>query len=92
MAINSVKELENLFETHICDAKLDENSYSKTRYIGQNTFNNMVIYHLNFEPYTDIAKRCSMTALNVFRSIKTNRFYIGFVNVPRKKNLIRMEI
>jgi len=81
MILNSKQELEKLFEDNICTTELNEESYSKSRYIGQNLFDDLIKYELNFEPYIEIAKHCSMQNTEIMRSIKTNRFYIGFVNL-----------
>jgi hypothetical protein len=81
MVLSSKQELEKLFEDNSCTTELNEESYSKSRYIDQNLFDNLIKYELNFEPYIEIAKHCSMQSTEIMRSIKTNRFYIGFVNL-----------
>ena len=81
MIINSAEDLENIFRNNICKLDLKEESYSKTIYIDQATFDNLIKFDLNFEPYTDIASSCLMTSITVMRSKTTNRFYIGFANV-----------
>lgn len=81
MTISSQQELEKLFANNHCKIELNEDSYSKTRYINQFLFDHLIKYELNFEPYTEIAKRCSMSSIQLMRSTATNRFYIGFVNL-----------
>ncbi|MES2811520.1 MAG: hypothetical protein V4670_03535 [Bacteroidota bacterium] len=81
MILDSKEELEQLFEDNSCTTELNEESYSKSRYIDQNIFDNLVKYELNFEPYIEIAKHCLMESIQIMRSMNTNRFYIGFVNL-----------
>ena len=81
MKINSISELEKLFKVYRCKAKISEASFIKTRYIDQITYDRLIRYELKFDPYVDIAERCSMKLLEIMRSPITNRFYIGFVNI-----------
>lgn len=81
MTLNSINELKNLFHDNIYKLDLNENSYSKTIYIDQLIFENLIKFDLNFEPYIDIAKSCLLTSITVMKSKTTNRFYIGFVNL-----------
>lgn len=81
MNINSRYELEKLFENNSCKIELKEENYSKTRYINQILFDNLVKYELNFEPYIQISKKCSLSSIQIMMSNETNRFYIGFVNI-----------
>ena len=79
--INSQEELKKLFEEYRPNFELNESSYSKTRYVDGSVYRGFVFYFLEFEPYAEIAKQCSMGVVGIKRSLKTNRFYIGFINL-----------
>ncbi len=78
--IKSEIELKSLFESYQCKTEIEISSYRKTRYVDDGIYNNLVRYRLNFEPFTRIAKSCSMRCIDIMRSEYTNRFYIGFLN------------
>jgi hypothetical protein len=75
MTLNSLAELENLFQDNICKLDLNEESYSKTIYIDQSIFDRLIKFDLNFNPYINIAKGCLMTSITVMKSKTTNRFF-----------------
>lgn len=77
----SEEELNDLIIKFPCTQVLDSQCYSKTRYIEQSEFDDLIKYILLFEPYLEIAKRCLMSAVPILRSKRTNRLYIGFVNL-----------
>jgi hypothetical protein len=81
MEIISITELENEINLYPPIENLEESSYNKTRYIDGEIYKDLIKYKLNFEPYTEIAKRCSMNSIFIMRSARTNRFYIGFLNI-----------
>ena len=61
--------------------ELGESSYHKTIYVESSEFNQLIKYELNFEPHISIANECLMKSIQLMRSEKTNRFYIGIVNL-----------
>lgn len=81
MTIDSKVELRQLFEENKPLCELNEYSYSKSRYVTRLEFDSLIQYKLDFEPYLEIARRCSMSGIYVMRSPITNRFYIGFINL-----------
>ena len=81
MIVESLNDIEKLFDTYISTRKINPESYRKTRYISNEDFYNLINYDLNFEPYITIAKKCLMRHISIMRSPKTNRFYIGFINL-----------
>ncbi len=81
MSINSKSELEELFLSTIIKKSLNEDSYSKTRCVTVSEFKLLKSYDLNFEPYNSIAVECGMIQTPILQSEKTNRFYIGFLNL-----------
>lgn len=81
IVLNSEQELKNVVENNPCIEILAESSFRKTRYVEQKVMDELVKYHLCYEPYLSIAKRCMMNEIEVMRSLATNRFYIGFVNL-----------
>jgi hypothetical protein len=76
-----MNELENLFHTNIAAWGLHEEAYSKTIYIDQSQFDDLIKFDLNFQPYISIAESCGMSSIMVMKSKTTHRFYIGFVNL-----------
>ncbi len=78
--ITSEQQLDKLFNSHQCNFYIDPSCYRKTRYIEDKTYDDLIKYRLNFEPYIQIAKVCSMLNIHIYRSRFTNRFYIGFFN------------
>mgnify|MGYP001095048725 CR=1 FL=1 len=78
--IKSQEDLEELFRELPCNQQIENDSYRKTRFVNNVVFDNLIKYKLDYEPYISIAKRCSMTHIDIMRSQKTNRFYIGFLN------------
>jgi len=81
MKLKSISELETLFSDYKSNSEIKLDSFRKTRYIDSRTFDNLVSYELDFAPYNEIAKRCSMGSFFIMRSTRTNRFYIGFLNL-----------
>ena len=80
LRINSQEELKKLFDEYRPKFELNESSYSKTRYVDDQTYCDLFLYLLDFEPYIEMAKNCSMIGISLKRSEKTNIFYIGFFN------------
>lgn len=70
-----------LFADYPCHEQIADDSFIKTRYVDRTAFEALEKYELDFPPYTDIAKRCLLPCLPIMRSLKTNRFYIGFINL-----------
>lgn len=83
--LKSEKELFQIMNCYPCHSVLDEDSFSKTRYIPDSDYDALIKYHLVYEPYVAIAEKCRMRAVPIMRSPKTNRFYIGFVNTGGHK-------
>ena len=83
--LKSEKELLQIINRYPCHSVLDESRFSKTRYISDSDYDELIKYHLVFEPFVSIAEKCRMRAIPVMRSQKTGRFYIGFVNTGGHK-------
>lgn len=81
MILNTIEELKKLFNSDNSAIELNEECYSKTIYVDSNIFDELVKYSLDFEPYKTIAEKCLMTSVQIMKSEKTNRFYIGFMNL-----------
>ena len=81
MKINLISELENLFKEYPCSFEIGDESFIKFRVVSENIYESFISYELNFWPYVQIAQKCSMSYIDIMRSPKTNRFYIGFTNL-----------
>ena len=81
MKINTTAQLQQLFNENQSIVELKEDSYKKTIYVDKPIFDSLVKFDLDFEPYINVAKECLMQSIQIMQSTKTNRFYIGLVNL-----------
>ena len=63
MNINSIIELEDLFQEFPCMVEIGDENYFKTRVIDRRLFDNLISYELLFSPYQEIAEKSSLTIL-----------------------------
>lgn len=81
MKIYTTEQLQQLFNENQIIVELKEDSYKKTIYVDKPIFDSLVKFDLDFEPYINVAKKCLMQSIQIMQSTKTNRFYIGLVNL-----------
>ena len=80
MKIDTIEQLQQLFNENLSMVELKEDSFKKTIYVDKSIFDSLIKFDLAFEPYINIAKECLMESIQIMQSTKTNRFYIGLVN------------
>jgi hypothetical protein len=81
MKIDTVEQLQELFNENSSIVELKEESYIKTIYVDKSIFDSLVKFDLAFEPYNNVAKECLMQSIQIMQSTKTKRFYIGLINL-----------
>jgi hypothetical protein len=81
MKIDTIEKLQQIFNENSCNNELEEDSFKKTIYVDKSIFDSLIKYDLDFEPYIKVAKECLMQSIQIMQSTKTNRIYIGFVNL-----------